>query len=88
MDLPLTKKIVENQDWAAAGTMWASWPSLADCHWAVGHRPLSYRPALSKTPPGHHSHDSRQIENNACAKYYGANKVWYHVEMENYAEMR
>lgn len=31
---------------------------------------------------------SRQIENNACAKYYGANKVWYHVEMENYAEMR
>ena len=25
---------------------------------------------------------SRQIENNACAKCYGANKVWYHVEME------
>ena len=75
MDLPLAKKIVENQDWAAAGMMWASWPSQADCHWAVGHRPLSYRPALSKTPPGHHSHLKTNRKQCLCKMLWGKQDV-------------
>lgn len=65
------KNCWKSGQWAAAGTMWALWPSQADCHWAVGHRPLSYRPAPSKTPPGHHSHLKTNWKQCLCKILWG-----------------
>ena len=43
--------------------------------WAVGHRPLSYRPALSKTPPGHHSHHKTIWKQCLCKMLWGKQGV-------------